>query len=149
MWIFYLYQYWVACMILISQIKARWPSSAHLSCDAIITPYDFWIMWIASAARKYILYGCLLISLFVCVCVLWPCASLGLCLLQTVILSNGLSLSADVLSSAPQLHPTCFHAVRQCSSLKRSSSVGGGSGGRFLLRTTALLLSSLTSRILQ
>lgn len=67
MLIFYLYQYWVACMILISQIKARWPSSGHLSCDAIIMPYDFWIMWIASAARKYILYGCLLLSSFLCV----------------------------------------------------------------------------------
>lgn len=56
----------------------------------------------------------------VCVCVLGACASLGLCQLKTVvcrtvILSNGLSLPADVLVSAPQLHPTCFHAVRQCS----------------------------------
>lgn len=32
-----------------------------------------------------------------------------------MILSNGLSLPTDVLFSAPQLHPTCFHAARQCS----------------------------------
>lgn len=81
---------------------------------------------------------------FVCVwvCMLWACASLGLCLLRTtvcrtVILSNGLSTPADVLVFAPQLHPTCFHAVQQCSYILFLCScvVGGsgGGGGRFLL----------------
>lgn len=82
-------------------------------------------MWRASVAIEDILYDCLLIlhvyaRVCVCVCVLWACASRGLCQLRTavcrtVILSNGLSLPTDVLFSAPQLHPTCFHAARQCS----------------------------------
>lgn len=52
----------------------------------------------------------------------WARASVGLCHLTsavcpTVTLSNGLSLPADVLFSAPQLQPTCFHAVWQCSDI--------------------------------
>ena len=82
-------------------------------------------MWRASVAIEDTLCGCLLIfhvyaRVCVCVCVLWACASWGLCQLRTavcrtVILSNGLSLPTDVLFPAPQLHPTCFHAARQCS----------------------------------
>lgn len=112
------------------------------SGDAIIKPLDFGIMWNASAARKDIYMAvCLFLHLYAtCVCALWPCASLGLCLLKTVvcwtvILFNGLSLPADVFFSAPQLHHTCFHAISQCSSPKRSSVDGGSGGGRFLLCT--------------
>lgn len=70
--------------------------------------------------KTFYMAVCLFLHVYACVCVLWACASLGLCQLRTVvcrtvILSNGLSLPADVLFSAPQLHPTCFHAVWQRS----------------------------------
>lgn len=91
---FYLYQYWNTCMILIGKIKARGPSSVEKA---------FYIF--------------LFLKLDVCVCsdpVLHQVS-----LLKIGILTNSLSFSADVLS-APQLHPTCFHAVQHCSCLKRS-----------------------------
>lgn len=119
---FHLFYCWATCLILISQIKEGRASSPHLSCEAMLKPVDFCIKRAASALRQDILYDFMRSNAhFFIVCVLRACVSASLCLHKTMILSNGLSLTAHVLVSAPQLHSTCFHAVWQHSSLKRSS----------------------------
>ncbi len=114
----YLYQYWVTGVILMSRIKnpsphLKWTRNKRTKSKLVLNNVES-----KSCKRRH--FMCTHVCVCVCVCLLSACASPGLCQIRTVvcrtvILSNGLSLPADVLFSAPQLHPTCFHAVRQCS----------------------------------